>query len=96
MGCACSAPRPYQVSIDGKNRTIYGLDQIIFQTILSFPESEDQAWERLWQNLCFFNPEIGPEEENVYRPVIFAIYNDLREKYEVFETKNQSQESINS
>jgi len=91
MGCSCSAPRPYQVSIAGKSRTIYGLDQIVFQTILAFPESEDQVWEILWQNLRLVNPEIVSEEENDYKPAIIDIYNDLRKRYEIFETKNQLQ-----
>ncbi len=91
MGCSCSAPRPFQLTVAGEVRTVYGVDQIVFQTILAFPESEDQVWEILWQNLRLVNPEIVSEEENDYKPAIIAIYNDLRKRYEIFETKNQSQ-----
>jgi hypothetical protein len=89
MGCSCSAPRPYQLTVAGEVRTVYGLDQIVFSTILAFPASDEETFEELWQNLCSFNPNIDPAEKNDYKPALLELYNNLKKKYEIFENEKQ-------
>ncbi|MGC8897180.1 MAG: hypothetical protein ACP5ON_02915 [Bacteroidota bacterium] len=74
MRCSCSTPKAFKVKIDNKERILYGLDQVVFTTILSFPETDEQAAEELWQGLLLFNDEINPEEEKSIKKLLMEIY----------------------
>lgn len=86
--CSCSAPRPYQLMVGGKECIVYGLDQIVFSTILAFPADEETAWEKLWEGLRLFNPEVSPTEESEYKPALLQLYNEVKKEYEIFEAKS--------
>lgn len=75
MGCSCSAPRPYQLTVAGEVRTVHGLDQIVFSTIPAFPDSEEETFEELRKNLYSFNPNVKPAEKNDYKPVLLKMKN---------------------
>lgn len=81
MGCSCSTPKAFKMEVDGKERIVYGLDQIVFTTILSFPETDEQAADELWQGLLLFNDKISHEEEASMKKVLMEIYNATKKEY---------------
>jgi hypothetical protein len=81
MGCSCSTPRAFRVKIDNTERIVYGVDQVVLTTILSFPETDEQAAEELWQGLLLFNDEINPEEEKSIKKVLMEIYTATKTEY---------------
>ena len=93
--CSCSAPRPYKLMVGDKECIVYGLDQIVFSTVLAFPADEEVAWERLWENLRLFNPNVDPTEESAYKPALLQLYNEVKKEYEIFEAKSNSDDKEN-
>ncbi|HQT91847.1 MAG TPA: hypothetical protein PL001_07455 [Candidatus Kryptobacter bacterium] len=81
MGCSCSTPKAFKVEIDGKETILYGLDQVVFTTILSFPETDEQAAEELWQGLLLFNDKVNPEEEKPIKKALIEIYTATKKEY---------------
>ena len=81
MGCSCSTPKAFKVEIDGKERILYGLDQVVFTTILSFPETDEQAEDGLWQGLLQFNDNVNPEDEKSIKKALMEIYTATKKEY---------------
>ncbi len=81
MGCSCSTPKAFKVDIDGKERILYGLDQVVFTTILSFPETDEKAADELWQGLLLFNDKVNPDEEASIKKALMEIYTATKKEY---------------
>jgi hypothetical protein len=81
MGCSCNTPKAFKVEIDGKVRIFYGLDQVVFTTILSFPETDEEAENELWQGLHQFNDNVNPEDEKPIRKALMEIYSATKKEY---------------
>lgn len=86
MGC-CSIPKPFKLIVDGEERVVFGLDRILLSTIHSFPSGDQTAAQTLWKGLCLFNPEIGPEEQNVFIPALLTVYNQARQAWQTYEDR---------
>ena len=84
MGC-CSSPKSFKLMVERKERTVWGLEQIVFSTILSFPSNDQTAAQALWEGLCSLNPEIKPEEEEIFKKALLVVYHDAKKAYEVHE-----------
>lgn len=93
--CSCSAPRPYQLTVGGKDCIVYGLDQIIFSTILAFPTDEESAWEKLWEGLRLFNPAVNLTEKSAYKAALLQLYNEVKKEYEIFEAQSNPDDKSN-
>lgn len=81
MGCSCNTPKAFKVEIDGKEMILYGLDQVVFTTILSFPRSDEEAADGLWQGLLQYNDKIDPAEEASIRKALMEIYVTTKKEY---------------
>ncbi|MCL4538307.1 MAG: hypothetical protein M1378_01670 [Bacteroidetes bacterium] len=81
MGCSCNTPKAFKVEIDGKEEILYGLDQVVFTTILSFPETDEKAADELWQGLLLFNDNVNPEKEKPIRKALMEIYTATKKEY---------------
>ncbi len=81
MGCSCSTPKAFKVEIDGKEEILYGLDQVVFTTILSFPESDEKAADELWQGLLLFNEKVNPDKEESIKKALMEIYTATKKEY---------------
>lgn len=81
MGCSCSTPKAFKVEIEGKEKIFYGLDQVVFTTILSFPETDEKAADELWQGLLQYNEGVDPEEETSIRKALMEIYTATKKEY---------------
>ena len=81
MGCSCNTPKAFKVEIDGNERIFYGLDQVVFTTILSFPESDEKAADELWNGLLLYNEKVNPEEEASIRKALMEIYAATKKEY---------------
>ncbi|GAB4379312.1 MAG: hypothetical protein Kow0042_28540 [Calditrichia bacterium] len=85
MGC-CSSPKPFKLMVEGKERVVWGLDQIVFSTIISFPADDQTAAQALWDGVQLYNPDIGPDEEEVFKKALLTVYHNAKKAYEVYET----------
>lgn len=84
MGCSCASPKRFKLLVNGKEKIIWGLDQIVFSTILSFPENNQIAAKTLWQNLLLLNPDIPLEEESAYENAMLEIYEQAKKSYDLY------------
>ncbi len=84
MGCSCSSPKRFTLMVNGKEKIIWGLDQIVFSTILSFPANDQIAAKTLWQNLLLLNPDIPLEEESAYENAMLDIYEKAKKSYDLY------------
>ena len=84
MGCSCSSPKKFKLMVNGKEKIIWGLDQIVFATILSFPANDQIAVKTLWQNLLLLNPDIPLEEESAYENAMLDIYEKAKKSYDLY------------
>lgn len=82
MSCSCNfAPRPFKLMVDGKEKNIWRLDQIVFSTISSFPKSEQVVAEQLWQELRLMN-EVSVDEAATFRNALLPIYLESKKSCE--------------
>lgn len=88
--CSCSAPRAFVLKVGEADLVVYGLDQAIFSTILSFPKDEAEAWKILWESVRLFNPEIAPTDEERLKPVLSQVYRDVQKQYEFFDNRKEN------
>lgn len=84
MGC-CSSPKPFKILIEGKERIVWGMDQIVFSTIISFPSDEQAAAQSLWEGARLLNPDIKTEEEEAFKKALLPVYYDAKKAYEIYE-----------
>ncbi|MBN1363453.1 MAG: hypothetical protein JW976_01475 [Syntrophaceae bacterium] len=92
MGCSCSSPKPFTLIVDGKEKTVWGLDKIVFTTIASFPSDDQIAAQALWDGLRLFNRDVDLDEEEEFKKALLAVYHDTRKAYEVYEENAKDQD----
>ena len=81
MGCSCNTPKAFKVEIDGKERIFYGLDQVVFTTILSFPDNDEKAADELWNGFLLYNETANRDEEVSIRKALMEIYVATKKEY---------------
>lgn len=82
MGCSCNTPKAFKVEIDGKERIFYGLEQVVFTTILSFPDNDGKAADELWNGFHLYNETVNREEEASVRKALMEIYVATKKEYD--------------
>lgn len=82
MGCSCgSGVRAFQIEIDDKKYILYGLDQVVFSTIILSPETDEEAAKELWNGLQTYS-EIAEENKESLQKILLDIYKTNKKAYE--------------
>lgn len=81
MGCSCCTPQAFKMTVGGQDRIVYGLDQVVFATILSFPPGDEEAGRELWRGVCGYNPTIPEEDEELFKKELLKIYHQTKQEY---------------
>ena len=82
MGCSCgSTPRAFQIKVKDKDRLVFRLDQVVLSTIVSLPNTEEDAAEQLWYGVQMYN-DFPEEEKESFQKVLLEIYRINKKAYE--------------
>ena len=95
MGCTCGDPQAFRIVDGDKELVVYGLDQIVFTTILAFPDSDEEAEAMLMEGARLYN-EIPEEREGEFRRALMAVYRDTLHRYlEAEKPAEREDETVN-
>ena len=83
MGCSCGSPQPFLLKVNGKEYVLYGVDQVIFSTILAFPEDNDVAAEQLWDRLKAYN-NLAEDQKEDFKAALLDVYQQALKQYSVY------------
>lgn len=85
MGCSCCTPQVFKLTIGGQDRIVYGLDQVVFATILSSPPSDEEAGRELWQGVRAYNHNIPEAEQDLFKEELLRVYHQTKQEYNLIE-----------
>jgi len=83
MGCSCGSPQPFLLKVNGKEYVLYGVDQVIFSTILAFHEDNEAAAEQLWDGVKAYN-NLAEDQKKDFKAALLAVYQQARSQYNAY------------